>query len=68
MAVAGSVGNPPTPARTDEDGHRTGSRCALLALLGPYHRICWVNLEDFCEESVGFCKVILTKVKESSGT
>lgn len=30
------------------------------------HRICWVNLEDFCEESVGFCKVILTKVKESS--
>lgn len=30
------------------------------------HGICWVDPEDFCEESVGFCKVILTEVKERS--
>lgn len=30
------------------------------------HGICWVDPEDFCEESVGFGKIILAKVQECS--
>lgn len=59
---------PPNPAGTGARGRRTGSGCESPALVGPYHGICWVDPEDFCEESVGFGKIILAKVQECSGT